>query len=348
VADTITVTYKVNEDGSLSKIAKGAEKAAKSTDKATKASKNYNKGAKGVAGATSNGTKAFSKMRSEMGGSSGVVAAYATFAANVFALTAAFGALQRAAQLQNLEAGFERLGNVVGRTSSMMAASIQNITNGAISLDQAMRTAATGFAAGFSTAELESLAGVARGAATALGRDLPDSLDRLVRGTAKLEPEILDELGIFIKIDDAVRKYADSLGRSATSMTEVERRAAFLNEAISQGEAKFGAIADSVDVNTYDQLAANFDSLAKSALNLFSNILGPAVSFLASNTTALLGTLILFGSTLATSMFPALTGMADRQLKVAESTKKMADAAAEQQRKSTESKISFVKSPVPQ
>lgn len=307
MADTIKVTYKVNEDGSLGKIAKGAEKAAKSTDKATKASGRFNKGAKGVAGATSNSTKAFSKMRSEMGGSSGLVAAYATFAANVFALTAAFGALQRAAQLQKLEEGFGRLANAVGRTSSLMASSIQDLTNNAISFDQAMRTAATGFSAGFSTDELEGLTKVARGAATALGRDLPDALDRLVRGTAKLEPEILDELGIFIKIDDAVRKYADTLGKSATSLTQTQRRQAFLNETLAQGARKFGGIADQVDVNPYDRLAANFDKLSKSALNLFSNVLSPVIGFLANNTLALLGTLILFGSSLTKTMFPVLT-----------------------------------------
>jgi len=314
------------EDGSLKAIGRDAEKTAKQTDKATKSTDKFNKGQKGVAQAGMNSTKAFSKMRSEMGGSSGVVAAYATFAANVFALTAAFGALQRAAQLQNLEKGFERLGNAVGRTSTMMAQSIQDITDGAISFDQAMRTAATGFSAGFSTSEIESLARVARGAATALGRDLPDALDRLVRGTAKLEPEILDELGIFVKINDAATKYADTLGKSASQLTAVQRRQAFLNEAITQGEKKFGAIAEKVEVNTYDQLAANFDKLAKSALNLFSNVLSPVIGFLANNTTALLGTLVLFGSTLASSMFPALTQMASKQRDVAVSTIEMAQA----------------------
>ena len=44
--NTITVTYKVNEDGSLEKISKKAAKAAAATDKVTKAQDKYNKGAK--------------------------------------------------------------------------------------------------------------------------------------------------------------------------------------------------------------------------------------------------------------------------------------------------------------
>ena len=38
---------------------------------------------------------------------------------------------------------------------------------------------------------------------------MSDAFQRVVRGAAKLEPELLDELGIFTRIDPAVRKYAD-------------------------------------------------------------------------------------------------------------------------------------------
>ena len=59
---------------------------------------------------------------------------------------------------------------------------------------------------------LFNLTVVAKGASVALGRDLNDAFDRLVRGAAKLEPEILDELGIMVRLDDAVRDYATELG----------------------------------------------------------------------------------------------------------------------------------------
>ena len=342
--NTITVTYKVNEDGSLEKISKKAAKAAAATDKITKAQDRYSKGAKGVAGATSNGTKAFSKMNSSMGGSSGLVAAYATFAANVFALTAAFGALQRAAQLQQLEDSFGRLANASGRTSSLMAQNLVDITNGAVSLDQALRTAAMGFSAGFSTKELSDLTRVAKGASAALGRDLSDSLDRLVRGTAKLEPEILDELGIFVKIDDAVKKYADTLGKTATSLTATERRQAFLNETLFQGALKFGSIADQVKANPYDQLAAQLKALSNSILQAFSTVLGPVINFLSNNMVALIGVMVVFGSTLAKSLLPTLTELAEKQNRVALSAKLMAEDSAKAGKKMAQrEKISFVR-----
>ena len=117
-----------------------------------------------------------------------------------------------------------------------MASRLKDITNGAISTEQALRTSAAGFSAGFSISEMEGLAEVAKGATNALGRDLGDALDRLIRGTAKLEPEILDELGIFVKIEDAAAKYAAQLGVVPSALTEVQKRQAFLNEALDQGQ----------------------------------------------------------------------------------------------------------------
>ena len=128
MANSINLTLKVNDDGSLDITAKKAKKAAqeteklgKATNKAAAARNRYNKGEKGVAQAGMNSTKAFSKMRNEMGsGSSGLVGAYATLAANVFAATAAFGALQRAAEFEQLTASVEFFGNAAGRNLELI------------------------------------------------------------------------------------------------------------------------------------------------------------------------------------------------------------------------------------
>ena len=79
--DTITVTYKVNDDGSLERITKSADKAAAATDKLNKKKNTYNRQEKGVAGITSNSTKAFSKQAQTVGGT--LVPAYAVLASNV-------------------------------------------------------------------------------------------------------------------------------------------------------------------------------------------------------------------------------------------------------------------------
>ena len=176
-----------------------------------------------------------------------------------------------------------------------------------------MRSTALAFSSGFSTVQLESLASVAKGASVALGRDMSDALDRLVRGTAKLEPEILDELGIMVRLDDAVRDYASGLGTAEGSLTQFQRRQAFLNAAIEQGQKKFSDVAGAIDTNPYDKLSASFADLTKSGLTLVNNVLEPIIRFLASNPLALGASLALFGSTIVSSILPAIGSMAIKQ-----------------------------------
>ena len=213
-ANEITFKVKVTKDGSLKVVAKEAEKAAKGTEKlgksteeTTKARNKFNRGEKGVAQAGMNTTKSFSKMRDVMGGgSSGLVGAYATLAANVFALTAAFGILQRAAAAQQLAEGLAYTGTVAGRNLPFIANSLREITGEAVSTQEAMSAVALATSSGFSSEQISRLGEVAKGASLALGRDMTDALNRLVRGAAKLEPELLDELGIMVRLDDATDK----------------------------------------------------------------------------------------------------------------------------------------------
>lgn len=306
----VNVNVNVDDKGTLKRLDKDAARAARSTNRLGQATEDTNKKRnrfnrleKGTAGITSNSTKAFAKQAQTMGGT--LVPAYATLAANIFAISAAFGVLQRAAQLKILEEGFERLANTSGRTSSLVVADLQRISNGALSAGDAMRAAAAGFSAGFSQSEIGQLTEIAKNASIALGRSLPDAVDRLIRGVGKLEPEILDELGIFVRLDTAARNYAFALGKPVGQLTELERRQAFLNETLTQGALKFAAVSD-IDTNPFDKLAASFDKLQKTLTSAFATTLTPIISLLSNNVTALLSVLVLFGSTVATKMLPAL------------------------------------------
>ena len=335
MASEIKLRIKVDDDGNLKAIGKKADAAAKGTkklgtetDTLSKKRSNYNKIEKGVGQAGLSTAKGFSKQAGAISG--GLVPAYAVLAANIFAITAAFNALKEAAQMKALEEGFSALGNTVGRTSSLMAEKLVEITDGAISMDAALRASASGFSAGFSMKEMEGLAEIARGASIALGRDLGDALDRLVRGTAKLEPEILDELGIFIRLDDAVDKYAQSLNTSAGSLSNAQRRQAFLNEALLQGERKFSSVMN-IDTNPFDKLAAAANNLAKGFLRVVNVAVTPFINLLSSNMFALIGVLVMFANTVLSQMVPALFKLGEAQRESAEDAVKGAKAAKKEQ-----------------
>jgi len=319
-ANEVKLTIKVGDDGSLDVVAKKAKKAAKATDdigkatdKTRKSREKYNRGEKGVIGATSNGTKAFSKMRDSMTGSSGLVSAYAILASNVFAATAAFNALRRAAQIEQLEQGLRLVGAAAGQNLPDIAKGLREITDNAISTEQAMRSTALAVSSGFRSDQLRDLTKVAKGASLALGRDMSDALDRLVRGTAKLEPEILDELGIMVRLDDAVQTYADRLGIAEGNLTQFDRRQAFLNATIEQGLEKFQDLSQGVDANPYDKLAAALADLQKNLINFTSDFLGfaDAVDFASRNLGSLTAVATTLGLSVTRGVAPGLFQMAD-------------------------------------
>lgn len=300
----IKVGYELNDNGSVDKLKKKTDAAAKSTDNLTKSKENYNRREKGAAGITSNSTKAFSKMQQGIEG--GLVPAYATLAANVFAVTAAFGVLQRAAAATQLEAGLMAVGRAGGANLKLVAQGLREVTDLAVSTQAAMEATAIATSAGFSEQQIKSLGEVAKGASLALGRDMTDALTRLTRGTSKLEPELLDELGIFVKIEDATNKYAAALGKSRDELTQFERRQAFANAAIEEGNKKFGLLNMLVEANPYDKLAASFNDLTRTGLEFANKILGPVASFLADSPAALLGIFGAFASGIVAQIVPSL------------------------------------------
>ena len=324
MSNTVTLTLKINDNGDLALVTKEAKKTAAglgqvdaAAKKAATSQDHYNRGAKGVGQTGLSAAKGFSKMRDSMTGSNGLVGAYATLAANVFALTALFGALSRASALEQLSKGLVVMGNEAGRNLPYVANELRKVTDAAISTEQAMRATAIATSAGFSTAQLTELTKVAKGASIALGRDMGDALDRLVRGTAKLEPEILDELGIMVRLDEASQTYADSLGKTVTQLTRYEKQQAFLNATIEEGSNKFSTILDKVDPDPYTQLSAAFADATKSLINFINIGLAPLAKYLSEFPTALYAGMLLFASTIVKQVVPALNGMAAKQREVA-------------------------------
>ena len=192
-----------------------------------------------LAAASTSSGKQFS---SEAQGLGGLVAAYAGAAATVFALTAAYSALSNAGKNLQTLTGLESIAANVAEDGMVILGNVREITKYQLSLANAAQQINLGLSAGFSSEQIEGLAEVALKASRALGRDLTDAYTRVTRASSKLETELLDELGIYTKIDPATRAYAIVLGKSASELTEFERRQAFVNGVIDEGKRKFDSI----------------------------------------------------------------------------------------------------------
>lgn len=298
----------------------------KKTREGSKAQNELNYKLNQGAAASASAGRNMSKLAQTIGsGPNGLVGAYATLAANAFAVSAAFNALRSAEQAQMVLRGLEEQGARTGRTLTVAADSLREVVGFGISAQDSMKATAQFTSAGFSTDELQRLGKVAQESSLALGRNLPDSLDRLIKGTTKLEPELLDELGIMTKLGDATSLYALQTNKSASSLTQFEKRQAFLNAVLAEGELKFGGLSDAIDTNPYDKLAGKFDDLQVKALSFINDSgLLSFISYLASNIISLGGVVVLFASTLRQSLLGSLNDLSAKSVAAAVAAKNLA------------------------
>jgi len=292
----------------MDSMTKAAKKAKKASGEFISTTTQGNRALKGTGQATNNTTRSFSKMASGIQGT--LVPAYATIIANVFALSQAFTILKGAANFDLLIKGSEILSKTTGANIKGMSLAIRELTNNAISMKEALQKTTQVAAAGFGKKTLVELTKVAKGASIALGRDLGDSLDRVFKGALKAEPELLDELGIILRLEPATQKYAAAIGKTVQSLSTFEKQQAVANEVIEQGLSKFGELAES-DVNPYDKLLASLKDLGTNVARVFNTIIMPAINFMSDNLVTLAGLVGLFAASLLKQAIPSLGKMTD-------------------------------------
>ena len=269
------VKFKVTSSG-LNKVDKDAKKAGKSFNTLDKNARSTDRAMKGVSNMSSNTTKNFSKMSQGITG--GLVPAYATLAAQLFALDALFRFLREAADFRVLQKGQELFAASTGRAMRTLSRDIQAATSAQISFKEASQATAIGLSAGLSPSMLKELGQAARTVSVALGRDTTDSFNRLIRGVTKAEPELLDELGIILRLEEATTRYAAALGPNKNQLTTYQKSQAVANEVLRQAESRYGAIADKIgddSVNQLNKLMVAFDEV----LNKIREFIGPIAEF---------------------------------------------------------------------
>jgi len=249
-------------------------------------------------------------------GLGGLVHVYATFAANIYAVTAAFNALQKAADTTAMVQGADTLSARYGVSLKNVSKELKDISGQALSTADALSFANLGASAGVTQAQMGQLATVATGASKALGRDLNDAMQRIYRGAIKLEPELLDELGIMVKVDEASANYARTLGKTSLQLTDVEKRQAFTNAVIEQGIRKFGDAAD-IAANPYTKLTASIKDLGQNSLEVVNKGLGPIVNLLSQSPTALVAVATVLIGKLAKMAMPDILPRAEERFKKA-------------------------------
>lgn len=203
----------------------------------------------------------------------GVAAAGAVAVAGALAMAANQSA-QTAAQYERLENSTNSLGAQYGLTSGDIIAAVNKIAQGTLSnstiLEQANKAMLLGVAN--STEEFETLTKIAIDRGRAMGISMEDAFNSIVLGVGRLSPLILDNLGIILDADTTYGKFAETIGKTADSLTDAEKRQALLGRLKEEmGDFDSSSVLD--NASAWEKLGASASN-AQIAIGDFINNTG--------------------------------------------------------------------------
>lgn len=180
----------------------------------------------------------------------------------------------RGAEVVGVRDSFDDLTSSIGSTSSAMLGELKGATLGLIGDFDLMRqtNAAIALDLPITEEEMGELAATAITLGRAMGQEAVKSVDDLIEGLGRGSTEVLDNLGIVVKADDAYRQYAEKIGKTAGELTNAEKKTAIYEAAMESARLKTDELGG-VTLGFGDQLIA-----AKTDLQNLRDELSIAVS----------------------------------------------------------------------
>ena len=210
---------------------------------------------------------------------------YAAIASNLYVLQAAFDQLKMGDQLNRLEQFGSIVGSKTGTPVQSLALALQEATGYAISFEESMKQASMASACGFDAKQIKEFGLVARRAAAVLGVDMTDALNRVIKGVSKQEIELLDELGVTIRLNDAYTAYVNKLNAANTgityninSLSTFQKQQAYANAVVAESTKRFGYLDEVLRATPWEQFAALADSALRKVQQAAAKYLGPTIA----------------------------------------------------------------------
>lgn len=211
-----------------------------------------------------------------------------------------------AADLANTEQAFTNLSRSIGFDAVQALERLRRATRNTVSDFDLFRQTnnAILLGVGESIEDFELLAEAGRRLGKATGRTAAEGFQDLATGIGRQSRLILDNLGIIVKVEQAYRDYADSVGKTVTALSQSEQRVAFQRAAFAAIRANL----DRVGEDTFS-FGDSINRVITSFKNLFQQItrsVTPAIAGLSDAISVFLKTsgpfVALFGEFLSSQL----------------------------------------------
>ena len=165
-----------------------------------------------------------------------------------------------AAGFDALKASFEDLASTAGESGDAMLNALRTASQGMIADQDLILSANRAMMLGVAqnSQQMVQLLQVATVRGKAMGMSATDAFNDLVTGLGRMSPLILDNLGIVTGGEKVFDDYAKSLGRTAASLTDAERKQALFNKVVAESQ---GLLSKGTQVNPFAQLDASMSNL---------------------------------------------------------------------------------------
>lgn len=173
------------------------------------------------------------------------------------------------ARLEALGTAYEGMASSVGANSEIMLEDLKKASGGLINEADLMLAANRAILLNVAddTAKMETLIKTAIVRGRAMGRDATSAFNDLVLGIGRISPELLDNIGVAIRVGPVYTAYAKTIGKTADELTDAEKKLAIYNEVLRQS----GDILKDVD-KVYASNLANLERAQIARQNLMATI----------------------------------------------------------------------------
>lgn len=164
-----------------------------------------------------------------LGAAAAVYAAYR-------AMGQAIDLAEQGAKLERQAASFENLADAAGTSSRRMLEELKRVSRGLVSEVDLMAASGKALLMNIPAREIAKLMEIAAATSKTTGQTITEAFNDITMGVARQSRMILDNLGIIVDVEKANEDYARSLGKTASALTDTEKRQAFMNAVLRSGE----------------------------------------------------------------------------------------------------------------
>lgn len=183
--------------------------------------------------------------------------------ATQMALDQVWRVAKRGAEFEETMGRLDRqMGNFHSR-AQVMVTDLQNISQQTLSIDQAASMASRALAVGLNPDQIRTFTEAADALDEVMGTDLPTAFDQIVQAAITGRSQILANIGVYVDLDEEVKKLAVSTGRTTDQITKQEKAMLTAQAITAQAGDALKKLSDGTvsDAKRLEQVEARWRSL---------------------------------------------------------------------------------------